>query len=259
MPLWRGGRPLKRWRYVGVYGAELSVCAAQVRIGPAAQAFWAIWDRAAGRLHERTLWLPSRAVRVEPGRLRVHDRRRGVRIELELRERAGVEVVCPHGEQYVWTRKQAGIPAQGFVEIGDGPRRRFAAPAVVDDTAGYHARETAWRWSAGAGFSPEGTPLAWNLVTGVNDPPEGSERAVWVDGAPREVGPVELAADLTSVRFAEGGELRCEIEAVRARRDDFRVLASDYEQPFGRFTGTLPGGLVLAEGFGVMERHRARW
>ena len=36
-------------------------------------------------------------------------------------------------------------------------------------------------------------------------------------------------------------------------------FASDYRQPFGTFTGTLGGGVELAEGFGVMERHTARW
>ena len=33
MPLWRDGRPLKRWTYVGVYGPELMLCAAQVHVG----------------------------------------------------------------------------------------------------------------------------------------------------------------------------------------------------------------------------------
>jgi hypothetical protein len=32
-----------------------------------------------------------------------------------------------------------------------------------------------------------------------------------------------------------------------------------YRQPFGTFTGSLPGGLALAEGFGVMEHHDAHW
>jgi len=36
-------------------------------------------------------------------------------------------------------------------------------------------------------------------------------------------------------------------------------VRSEYEQPFGTFRGTLPGGLELAEGYGVMERHVAVW
>jgi hypothetical protein len=37
------------------------------------------------------------------------------------------------------------------------------------------------------------------------------------------------------------------------------LLASDYRQPFGTASGTLPGGIELASGAGVMERHHARW
>ena len=36
-------------------------------------------------------------------------------------------------------------------------------------------------------------------------------------------------------------------------------MRSSYAQPFGTFTGELPGGLRLAEGFGVMERHDVHW
>ena len=37
------------------------------------------------------------------------------------------------------------------------------------------------------------------------------------------------------------------------------MIASDYEQPFGTFTGALPVAGALRAGWGVMERHEARW
>ncbi len=37
------------------------------------------------------------------------------------------------------------------------------------------------------------------------------------------------------------------------------IVSSRYEQPFGRFDGTLPGAGRLRHGWGVMERHEARW
>jgi glycosyltransferase involved in cell wall biosynthesis len=55
MPAWRGGRPLKRWTWVGAFGPELMLCAAVARIGPATAAWWAVWDRAGGRFEERSL------------------------------------------------------------------------------------------------------------------------------------------------------------------------------------------------------------
>ncbi len=299
MPLLRGTRPLKRWRYVAIFGEELMACAAVVQVGPARQTFWAVllrgtgwWEsrsgsglEAAPRLLERTRLLPRRgAVQLSPGRLRVHDtsaaatgprrteHRGAVTLDFTLEEDAGIEAVCPHradgarggadgarGGGYVWTRKQAGIAARGTVAIDGGPPRAIDALAVVDETAGYHARVTEWRWAAGVGTGADGTPLAFNLVEGVNDPSHGSERAVWIAGEPREVPPVSFAPDLSRICAAEGSELRFEAEAQRNRRENLLLVRSEYRAPFGTFSGTLPGGVAIAHGLGVVEHHRARW
>ena len=168
-------------------------------------------------------------------------------LDLALAEDAGVEALCPHGGGYVWTRKQAGIPARGTVALDGRPPREIEALAVVDDTAGYHARVTEWRWAAGVGVDPEGTPSAFNLVEGINDPPTGSERAVWVAGEPHEVAAVHFAADLSSITSAdgdidpaEGSHLRFTAEAQRSRRENLLLVRSDYRAPFGTFEGTLP-------------------
>src|SRR2546423_1283141 len=88
-----------------------------------------------------------------------------------------VEVISPHGSEYVWTRKLGGVRARGRVVL-DGRERRIDARAVVDESAGYHARETAWEWSAGVGTTRDGRPLAWNLVDGIHDARRNSERSV---------------------------------------------------------------------------------
>jgi hypothetical protein len=256
--LFHGTRPLKRWRYVAIFGERLMACAALVRIGPARQSFWALHLRGEGIERERTRLLPRRdEVELSAGRLRVRDR--GVVLDVELDEDDGFEARCPNGRSEVWTRKQAGIPARGTLALDGGPPGPIEALAVIDDTAGYHARETEWWWSAGVGHSSDGVDVAWNLVSGVNDPPVGSERAVWVAGAPAEVAPVRFAADLSSVRCDDGSELSFAAETSRSRRDRLLLLSSDYTAPFGVFSGTLPGGVALAHGLGVVEHHRARW
>ncbi len=259
MPVAAAGPPprlRKAWTYAAVFGEELMVCAAEVRIGPGRQAFWALWDREAGILRERTRLLPRRQVAVAGGRLVVRDG--PVEVDLRL-DPAGeaVAVTSDHRGAPIWTRKTP-VRAVGTVRIA-GRARPVDAPGLQDESAGWHARHTAWRWAAGAGTAADGRPVAWNLVDGIHDAPAGSERRVWVDGLPQEVGPVAFRADLGGIAFAEGGELDFRAEAVRARRDDFLLVASDYEAPLGTFSGTLPGGLRLARGLGVMERHRARW
>jgi len=262
MPAWRGGRPLKRWTWVGAFGRDVMLCAAVVRIGPATAAWWAVWDRAAGRLFERSA-RSARGIEVTVGRVRVA----GV-LDLEVRGGRAVEVVSPHGRQYAWTRKHGGARVRGTATAG-GRELAVDAPGLVDESAGYHARHTAWRWSAGAGVTESGRPVAWNLVAGLHDAPQASERTVWVAGEPHEIGPVRFGGgppagaatphDLAAVAFAEGGALRFTAEASRSRRENLLVVRSDYEQPFGTFAGALPGAGRLREGFGVMERHDVFW
>jgi hypothetical protein len=250
MPPRRGLRPLKAWRYVGIYGSELMICIGAVRIGPARQAFWAVWDRTTGRLHERTV-RGRGGVELAYGRARVADG--AVRIDISLAETDGIETVCRSGESYGWTRKQGGILAAGTVLI-DGVARTLSAGAVIDDTAAYYERHIRWRWSAGVGVATDGRELAWNLVSGVNDPARRSERTVWIDGVASETPPNVFSADLSRV---DG--LRFSAEGVRERRENMLLVRSSYRQPFGTFTGELPGGVELETGYGVMEEHDVRW
>lgn len=244
---------MKRWRYVGVYGEDLMCCFGQVSIGGLPQTFWAVWDRDARVLHERTHFRDA-AVRFTPGMLRVRDR--GVAIDLAFDERAGTPIEVTTGP--IWTRKRV-VEVSGSVVVG-GRERAVVSRGIIDDSAGRHARETTWSWSAGVGTGTGGELVAWNLVDGIHDAEHGSERAVWVDGVPAEPAPTLFDAALTEVRTADGSvALRCAHEAVRRRDDNLGIVRSHYEQPFGTFTGTLPGGVDIAEGFGVMERHDVRW
>jgi hypothetical protein len=281
------GRPLKRWRYVGVFGESLMACAALVQVGPARQSFWALYERESGRLRQRTRMLPrtrrlqlsggtahgeagegsnpayaqthtpENGAPTHTGRLEIRDS--GVELQLTLHEQPGWQARCASGASHVWTRKQAGVQARGTLALDGGPARAIEALAVIDDTAGYHARRTEWWWSAGVGRLSGGEAVAWNLVAGVNDPPAGSERAVWVAGVPHEVAPVSFTPELDRIACADGSQLRFAAQAERARNENFLVFKSDYRAPFGSFSGTLPGGLALAEGLGVVEHHRALW
>src|SRR5690242_11357197 len=94
----KGGRPLKRWRYVGVFGDDVMACFGVVHIGPLPQAFWAVLD--GGGLRERTRFRP-RAVDVTGGVVRV----RGVADLTVEAAGAAIEVTNQHGAQQIWTRK----------------------------------------------------------------------------------------------------------------------------------------------------------
>jgi hypothetical protein len=257
MPLSLRGQTRKRWRYVGVYGEEVMLCAARVEVGPLRQSFWALWDREGGRQHSRTRLRPGAGdVRIDGSLLTIAGP--GVSAELRLDDGAAVESICPSGRAWGWTRKRAGLGVEGTVRAGDREWRLAGEPVGVDDeSAGYHRRRTSWFWSAGVGRSRAGTPIAWNLVAGINDPARSSERAIWEDGHPREPGPVVFDG-LAGVRFADGRELRFAAESERARHDNLVVFRSRYRHRFGTFSGSVDG-VDLVAGHGVMEEHEAVW
>lgn len=262
MPRRHRSRPLKRWRYVGVYTPELMLCVGDARIGPIPQRWWAV-ATPDGKLRERTTFGRGG---IDLGGSRVRVRARGVAIDLALDESPGMEIVSPAGDAYIWTRKQACVPVRGTVEV-DGERHAIDGDvAFIDDSAGYHARHTVWSWSAGVGVATDGRAIGWNLVDGIHDDPHVSERTIWVDGERQALGPVTFADDLSRVASepgtgipADGGvDLRFDEWSCREHSTNALVISSTYRQPFGAFAGTLPG-VELAAGYGVMEFHDVLW
>lgn len=269
----------KRWRYVGFYGEEVMFCLASVLIGPMRHCFWSLWDRESGAVIEHTQLRPGRQeVAMEGGYVELRADGTGarstaggqvgpVRASLVLGPSQPVEVVCPSGRGWGWTRKRAGVPIAGTIEAA-GRTWEVDGLGVDDESAGFQARHTAWLWSAGIGVAADGRALGWNLVSGINDPDTGSERAIWVDGEPYEPAPV-VFDDLDGVIFSGEGradplaerprlEFEFRDEAERRRRDNFLLVRSDYVHRFGTFSGSLDG-IELESGAGVMEEHRAVW
>ncbi len=213
-----------------------------------------MWDRTHQQLWERTRLLPC-CVTLVPNRLLV--RNGAITIDVTLDERNAFEVVVPDGQAYTWTRKQL-VRAHGTVVLPSGTRQ-VEAMALIDDNAGYHPRYTHWRWSGGAGQDTAGRAVGWSVIVGLNDPAHNSERTVWSEGVPQEVGTVRFVEDLAGVVFHDGAQLHFQTEAARERRDNLLLVRSAYRQPFGTFTGTLPDGTQLREAYGVMEWHAAVW
>jgi hypothetical protein len=249
MPAWQARRPLKRWRYVGVYGPDLQLCVGDARIGPVPSRWWAI-ARPGQPLLEG-----SRGITLDPGVVRVKQGR--VELTLELDEAEPVETATAYGSTFAWTAKQADIPARGLLKI-DGREIEVDSRAVVDVSAGYHPRHTEWRWSAGVGRTDDGRSVGWNLVTGIHDSPENSERTLWIDGWPMELPPVEFE-ELDTITFGSGERLAFDGWCERTDNTNALIMRSYYRQPFGTFSGEFPGGVRLAEGYGVMEHHEVYW
>ncbi len=274
MPL-RNGSWRKQWRYVAAFADEFHVCAARVQVGPFGQTFWVIVDRERGEIHENTRTRPPGARgevwRERPGGgpapnlgrekdegLVDHIATEGVRVRLRPGEGRWAESICPvESGAYVWTRKRCDVPIHCHIRVGDR-EWKVDARGVEDESAGYHPKHTVWSWSAGVGTATDGRSVGWNLVSGINDPPKNSERAIWLAGEPSEPGPVTFD-DLDAIDFDDGARLEFSAEQERRASQKLPLLSYEYRQPFGTFSGTLAGGIELASGLGVMEFHDAHW
>src|SRR3954454_22590115 len=105
------------------------LCVGEARVGVLRRSWWAVWD--GERLHE------------------------GTRPPFALELERGTPIEATTGP--AWTRKTP-LRVSGTV-LGHGR----AAPGLLDEPEGRHARRTRWLWSAGAGTTPAGTPVVWNL------------------------------------------------------------------------------------------------
>jgi hypothetical protein len=260
MPLRIAGATRKQWRYLAAFREEFMLCAARIQVGPLGQTFWAVVDRERGQIHENTrLRLPG--MRGEVWREEDTDHvmaGEGVRLRLRCGEGSWVESVSPTGAgAYVWTRKRGDVPIQCDVRVGER-RWKLEARGIEDESAGYHPRHTVWTWSAGVGRTVDGRSVGWNLVAGINDPPRDSERAIWLDGSPSEPGPTTFEG-LDAILFEDGSRLEFTAEQERRRKENLLLARYEYRQPFGRFTGSLPGGIELERALGVIEHHDAVW
>ena len=245
MPAWRGGRPLKRWTWVGAFGPELMLCAAVARIGPATAAWWAVWDRAAQRFDAALAAARRRArgdavARARAGRDGARGRRRGagrgrlaarraVHLDAQARRRARARASCarPRGRRCRARRRVGRLP------------RAAHGVAVVGGRG--DAGDAASRW--------RGT---WS--TACTTRPSRSERTVWVDGRAARGGRRSASTGSRASAGCASPRRR------RARGASNLVLMSLRLRAAVRdLHGHAAGAGELREGWGVMERHAVAW
>ena len=240
MPRFRGGRPLKHWRWVGAFGPDAMACAARASVG-------GIAGRVVGDVGRRA---PARAACARAG---------------VGRDGAGARP--PPGSSCASRRAKASRSSRRTAPSTSGPASKPASPCEGRCSgarlraAGVHRRHRRLP------RAPHGLALVGGRRrrrvgrAGGVEPGRGrarraspSERTVWVDGTPHHVDPLTFADDLSGV-----GALRARPSPCARTAQNRIVASSEYEMPFGRFSGSLPHAGPLREGWGVMERHRVRW
>ncbi|QQD18460.1 DUF2804 domain-containing protein [Spongiibacter nanhainus] len=172
---------------------------------------------------------------------------------------------------WTYTHKNAALPvAEGTIHwrgknYSLSPQQTLAS---IDWSGGYMRRETAWNWASLSTRLEDGRRLGLNLAAGVNETGY-SENSAWLDGRRTDIDLVDFQFDRQDhtapwrVRSRDGAiDLDFVPAGKRQEKINAGLIASNFRQFFGRFSGTLTlqgEVLSLSDHWGLTEDHYARW
>ncbi|ARU55276.1 multipass membrane protein [Oleiphilus messinensis] len=180
--------------------------------------------------------------------------------------------VCSRAGYNGWsyTQKAAGMPVEGEIRLGDDVYRLSPDTAFgsSDWSAGYMRRETSWNWACLSGLTETGEKVGLNLAAGVNETGV-TENGLWLNGRLIDLGLATFEFQRKDpmrtwrISTTDGNlDLIFEPEGVRKEKIDMWLVASNFKQMFGRYSGEVKSGRKSYRLNGVpgfAEDHFARW
>ena len=173
---------------------------------------------------------------------------------------------------WVYAQKVAGVPVQGQISgaFGDYDLSAVDAFAHYDFSAGVMRRQTFWNWACLSGRTRSGDRVGLNVSCGVNET-SFSENCYWIDGQLHKVGLATFQFDRDNllepwrVRTTDGAvDLSFTPEGERQEVLNLGLVATNFRQLFGRFSGTLKPGsgtktVTIEDMYGFVEDQFAKW
>jgi hypothetical protein len=172
---------------------------------------------------------------------------------------------------WVFARKTAGVRVAGRLQWGGTTYdlEQIGARGHHDWSAGYMRRRTFWNWGCLAGTLPDGRLVGMNVSCGVNET-SFTENCFWIDGELHKVDTVHFDYDRGNLMLPwriGSYDGRCQLEfrpeGSHVERVNAVLVASNFNQLFGRYTGALTtaaGERITIDGvLGYAETHYARW
>lgn len=178
--------------------------------------------------------------------------------------------VLPVAKNRPFYTHKAPCPVEGAVRIGSetirlDPDRHTA---LLDVQKTFYPYRTFWNWATFAGFDSDGRRVALNLCSNIVRAGDAhNENCAWVEGKIRRLGQARFDFDPKHLRpwrltTLDGTDLTFHPLGEKSKRTRVGPLQSDFHQPYGRFSGRVPGpdGEVAVDGLiGVCEHHVARF
>lgn len=300
LPAWRRRLAFKQFEYFGLVSEDLIAGCALANLQFVGAAFVYAFRPSDGAMHSVSVRAPlargmaltnqpmasssvldtrKLSVRLDYSadakRLQVHSRD-GLRIDATFEESPSAcepMSLCTQAGRngWVYARKIAGVPATGNVssKLGSINLKQVGAYAHHDYSAGFMRRETYWNWACLSGQAATGQRVGLNVSCGVNET-SASENCCWIDGQRYALPGVLFdysRSDLNApwrVYSADGAvDLQFQPLGRHTERLNAWLLASDFRQDFGRFSGWLrpaEGPAINVDGLlGFCEDQFARW
>jgi hypothetical protein len=182
-------------------------------------------------------------------------------------------IVSPVSENRPLYTHKAAAPVEGKIIFGDTEVRLHPEKDVglMDVQKTFYPYHTFWNWATFAGHDESGRFIAMNACQNfITDDERYNENCTWVDGEISLLGAVRFEFDRSDLMkpwrvYAPTGGLDVTFtpEGKRVGRTNIGVVMSDFNQPFGKYKGTMAGpgsSTVEVDGqFGLCEWHLARF
>ena len=300
LPAWRRRMAFKQFEYFGIVSDELIAGCALANLQFVGAAFVYAFRPSDGAMHSLSVRAPlARGMTLtdQPmtGSSVLETRKLSVRLDysedakrLRVESRDGLNIDASFEESpaacdpmslctqagrngWVYARKIAGVPASGTVasKLGSVDLEQAGSYAHHDYSAGFMRRETYWNWACLTGRATSGERVGLNVSCGVNET-SASENCCWIDGQRYALPGVlfdwsrsELNAPWQVHSPCGAVDLQFQPLGRHTERLNAWLLASDFRQDFGRFSGWLrPADRPPIEVTGLLgfcEDQFARW
>jgi hypothetical protein len=162
---------------------------------------------------------------------------------------------------------------EGRVMLGDKEIKLDPAKDIglMDVQKTFYPYRTFWNWATFGGHDASGRLIAMNACENfITCDDEYNENCTWVDGRITPLGAARFEfnkADLMKPwrvkTSGDGLDLTFKPEGERVGKVNLGVVMSDFHQPFGPFSGEMPGPggskVEVKDMFGLCEWHLARF
>ncbi len=296
---WRKKMAFNQFVFFGITAPDLYIGIAIVNLRWVSNAFIYIFDQKNNHLEEHSFLTPlalgtqielspdhfSASFNNRKSRFRFQTLNDGYQVEVEIGDKflcqahfnrpdtlPPLRLCSPAGYSgWVYTQKIAGMVVSGSL-THQGQKldlRERKCLGALDYSCGFMRRETVWKWTCINGFDVQGSMLGLNLANGVNETGM-TENTLWFKDQTLALPSVQFhfsryEPERTWQIGSEDSSINLTFQPLgkRESRENFGLLASNFRQYFGLYTGTINtpewGIIQLVEQPGFAEDHYAKW